>query len=92
MCNISDQPVRGLGDWLWDGKMPAEISLVVTFGLLAGGWRRPILAVEVAGRAKAWPKPGTATKARREAWERRSLGPKPGIATKAQLAISQSKA
>jgi tellurite resistance protein TerC len=26
-----------LGDWLWDGKMPAEISLVVTFGLLVGG-------------------------------------------------------
>ena len=26
-----------LGDWLWDGKMPAEISLFVTFGLLAGG-------------------------------------------------------
>lgn len=26
-----------LGDWLWDGKMPAEISLAVTFGLLAGG-------------------------------------------------------
>ncbi|MBP6299565.1 MAG: TerC family protein [Arenimonas sp.] len=26
-----------LGDWLWDGKMPAEISLAVTFGLLLGG-------------------------------------------------------
>jgi tellurite resistance protein TerC len=26
-----------VGDWLFDGKMPAEISLVVTFGLLAGG-------------------------------------------------------
>ena len=26
-----------LGDWLWDGKMPAQISLFVTFGLLAGG-------------------------------------------------------
>jgi tellurite resistance protein TerC len=26
-----------LGDWLWDGKMPAELSLAVTFGLLAGG-------------------------------------------------------
>ncbi|HWR95261.1 MAG TPA: TerC family protein [Arenimonas sp.] len=26
-----------LGDWLWEGKMPAEISLVVTFGLLLGG-------------------------------------------------------
>jgi tellurite resistance protein TerC len=26
-----------VGDWLWDGKMPAEISLVVTFGLLVGG-------------------------------------------------------
>ncbi|MGL6289986.1 MAG: TerC family protein [Silanimonas sp.] len=26
-----------LGDWLFGGKMPAEISLGVTFGLLAGG-------------------------------------------------------
>ena len=26
-----------LGDWLWDGKMPAEISLGVTAALLAGG-------------------------------------------------------
>jgi tellurite resistance protein TerC len=26
-----------LGDWLWDGKMPAEISLGVTSALLAGG-------------------------------------------------------
>ncbi len=25
------------GDFLWGGKMPAEISLIVTFGLLAGG-------------------------------------------------------
>ncbi|MFN7212296.1 MAG: hypothetical protein ACK5XH_12925, partial [Lysobacteraceae bacterium] len=26
-----------LGDWLFDGKVPAEISLGVTFGLLFGG-------------------------------------------------------
>ncbi|ODS62780.1 MAG: hypothetical protein ABS41_06235 [Arenimonas sp. SCN 70-307] len=26
-----------LGDWLWDGKMPAELSLGVTAALLAGG-------------------------------------------------------
>jgi tellurite resistance protein TerC len=26
-----------IGDWLFDGKVPAEISLAVTFGLLAGG-------------------------------------------------------
>lgn len=26
-----------LGDWIWDGKMPAELSLAVTFGLLVGG-------------------------------------------------------
>ncbi|HEX4852763.1 TerC family protein [Arenimonas sp.] len=26
-----------LGDWLWDGKMPAELSLGVTVALLAGG-------------------------------------------------------
>lgn len=26
-----------LGDWLFDGKVPAEISLGVTFGLLVGG-------------------------------------------------------
>jgi len=26
-----------LGDLFWDGKMPAELSLAVTFGLLAGG-------------------------------------------------------
>ena len=26
-----------LGDWLWDGKMPAEISLGVTAALLTGG-------------------------------------------------------
>ena len=26
-----------LGDWLFDGKMPAELSLAVTFGLLLGG-------------------------------------------------------
>ena len=26
-----------LGDFVWDGKMPAEISLGVTFGLLVGG-------------------------------------------------------
>jgi tellurite resistance protein TerC len=26
-----------LGDWLFDGKVPAELSLAVTFGLLVGG-------------------------------------------------------
>jgi tellurite resistance protein TerC len=26
-----------LGDWLFDGKVPAELSLAVTFGLLLGG-------------------------------------------------------
>jgi tellurite resistance protein TerC len=26
-----------LGDWLFDGKVPAELSLTVTFGLLVGG-------------------------------------------------------
>lgn len=39
-----------LGDWIWDGKMPAELSLAVIVGLLAGGVGYSLWRTREAGR------------------------------------------
>lgn len=41
------------GDWLFDGKVPASISLSVTFGLLAGGVLLSLWKTRKAGLASA---------------------------------------